>query len=77
MSNIKFHSNGYRRFKYDFKDSIVNEGRSNYPIEKKGIGLSVSKGYSLLRNYQKRNKKNSKKSPINVRLLYHFQINIS
>ncbi len=49
--NIKFYNNKYRRFKYDLKDSIINERRPNHPIKKRSIGLSVLKGYSLFRNH--------------------------
>ncbi len=50
MSNIKFYNDRYRRFKYDFKDFIVNKKRSNYLI-KKNISLSVPKRYSLFHSY--------------------------
>jgi len=51
MLNVKFYSDKYRWFRYDFKDSIVDERRFNYPMEKKGISLSVPKGYSLFYSY--------------------------
>ncbi len=51
MSNIKFYNDKYRRFKYNLKDSIVNKRRSNHPIKRKNINLSILKRYSLLYNY--------------------------
>ncbi len=51
MSNVKFYNNRYRRFKCDFKDFIIDKGRSNYLMERKNISLSVSKGYNLFYNY--------------------------
>ncbi len=72
MLDIKFYSNKYRRFRYNLKDFIIDERRPNYPIERKNIGLSVLKGYSLLYNYQKRNEENGKRGPIGVRLLYYL-----
>ena len=50
-SNVKFYSDRYWRFRYDFKDFIVDEKRFNYPIERKGINLSVLKRYSLFCSY--------------------------
>ncbi len=70
--NVKFYNDKYRRFKYNFKDFIINERKPNYPIKKENINLSVLKEYSFFYNYQKRNKENGKKDPIGVRLLYHF-----
>ncbi len=51
MSNVKFHNDRYRRFRYDFKDSIVDETKLNHPIEKESISLFVLKGYNLLCSY--------------------------
>ncbi len=50
-SNVKFHNDRYRQFKYNLKDFIIDKRRPNYPIEKEGISLSVLKEYSLLRSY--------------------------
>ncbi len=77
MSNIKFHNDRYWQFKYDLKDFIINERRLNHPIKEKNISLSVSKGYNLLRNHQKKNEKNGKENPIDICLLYHSQVNAS
>ncbi len=49
--NIKFYNDKYRRFKYNFKDFIIDEERFNYLIEKEDISLSVLKGYNLLCSY--------------------------
>ncbi len=46
-------------------------------MKEEDMGLSILKGYNLFYNYQKRNKKNGKKGPIDIRLLYYFQANIS
>ncbi len=51
MLDVKFHSDRYRQFKYDFKDFIVNEKKLNYPMKRENIGLSVLKRYSLFYNY--------------------------
>ena len=51
---------------------MVDKERSNYPIERENIDLSVPKRYSFLCNYQKRNEENDKRSPIDIRLLYYF-----
>ena len=51
MLNVKFYNDGYRRFRCDFKDFIVDEGRFNYPMKRRGIGLSVPKGYSFFCSY--------------------------
>ncbi len=51
MLNVKFYSDRYRRLRYNLKDFMVDERRSNYLMKKGGIGLSVPKGYSLLCNH--------------------------
>ncbi len=51
---------------------MIDERISNYLIERKDINLSVPKGYNLFYNYQEGNKKNGKKGPIGVRLLYYL-----
>ncbi len=51
MLDIKFYSNKYRRSKYNLKDSIIDERKSNHRIKEKDINLSVPKGYNLLCNY--------------------------
>ncbi len=75
MLDVKFYNDRYWQSKYNFKDFIIDEKRFNHPIERGGIGLSVSKGYSLFCSYQKRNEKSDKKGPIGIRLLYYLQIN--
>ena len=72
MSNIKFYNDRYWRFKYDFKDFIIDKKRSNHSIEKENISLSVLKGYNLFCSYQKGNEENNKENPIGIRLLYYF-----
>ncbi len=72
MSDVKFHNDKYRQFKYNFKDSIVNKRRFNHPIERESIGLSISKEYNLFCNHQKENEENNKKNLIGIRLLYYF-----
>ena len=46
MSNVKFYNNKYRRFKYNFKDFIIDKKKSNYPMKRENINLSVLKGYN-------------------------------
>ncbi len=51
MSDVKFHSDGYWRPRYNLRDSMIDEGRPNHPIEGGSISLSVLKGYSLFCNH--------------------------
>ena len=50
-SNIKFYNDKYRQLKYNLKDSIIDEKRSNYPIKRKDIDLFVLKKYSLFHSH--------------------------
>ncbi len=51
MLNVKFYNDRYRRFKCNLKDFIIDKRRSNHPIKKEDINLSVPKEYSFLYNY--------------------------